>query len=151
MTKAHTKVVGVENAVGKSYGKATGLCHKHHKYIEQWSPWHPVQSAQDFQQVQSFSQQTKTWLDHNLRHGLENFKIESFQSADARWKLFSRLNFGLRDSWIKDHSHIFGTLYYRDIFKCILFLLAYLPFHAHLNIERVTLQTWKVAEYTARW
>jgi len=102
----------VENAGGKVYGKATGLYNKHCKYSEQGNPWHPFRSAHDFQQAQSFSQQTKTWIDHHLRHGLDNFKIESFQSAYAMRKLLSELDFGLGDdSWNDDHSHIFGTLY----------------------------------------
>jgi len=130
----------VENEGGKAYGKATGLYNKHCKYSEQWNPWHPFQSARDFQQAQSFSQQTKTWIDQHLRRGLDNLKIESFQSADALRKLLSELDFGLGDdSWIEDHSHIFGTLYYRDIFKCIQFLLAHLPFQAHLDCEPVRL------------
>jgi len=75
-----------------------------------------------------------------LRHGLDNFNIESFQSADALQKLLSRLNFGLgNDSWIEDHSPIFGTLYYHDIFKCIQFHLAHLPFQAHLDFKLVRL------------
>jgi len=40
-TRAHRQVVGVENAGGKAYGKATGLYNKHRKYSEQWNPWHP--------------------------------------------------------------------------------------------------------------
>src|SRR5882757_2002005 len=139
-TRAHRQVVGVENAGGKAYGKATGLYNKHRKYSEQWNPWHPFQSAHDFQQAQSFSQQTKTWIDQHLRRGLDNFSIESFQSADALRNLLSRLDFGLgNDSWIEDHSHIFRILYYRDIFKCIQFLLAHLPFQAHLDFEPVRL------------
>jgi hypothetical protein len=82
----------------------------------------------------------KTWIDQHLRRGLDNFIIESFHSADALRKLPSELDFGLGDnSWIEDDSHIFGTLYYRDIFKCIQFLLAHLPFQAHLNFEPVRL------------
>ena len=137
-TKAHRQVVGVENAGGKAYGKATGLYNKHHKYSERWNPWHPSQSAHDFQQAQSFSQQTKTWIDQHLTCGLDNFNIESFQSPDALRMLLSRLDFGLaNDSWIEDHLHIFGTLYHRAIFKCIQFLLAHLLFQAHLNFEPV--------------
>jgi len=34
-TKAHRQVVGVENAVGKENGKATGLYNKQQKYSEQ--------------------------------------------------------------------------------------------------------------------
>jgi len=139
-TSAHREVVGVENAGGKVYGKATGLYTIHRKYSEQWNPWHPIQSAHNFQQAQSFSQQTKTWIEQHLRHGLDNFNIESFQSADALQMLHSRLDFGLtNDSWIDDHLHIFGTLYYRDIFKCILFLLAHLPSQEHLDFELVRL------------
>jgi hypothetical protein len=58
-TRAHRQVVGVENAGGKVYGIATGLYNKHLKYSEQWNPRHSFQSAQDFQQAQLFSQQTK--------------------------------------------------------------------------------------------
>jgi len=82
-TRGHRQVVGVENAGGKAYGKATGLYNKHRKYLEQWNPWHPFQSAHDFQQAQSFSQQTKTWINQHLRRGLDNFKVESFHSTDA--------------------------------------------------------------------
>jgi hypothetical protein len=122
------------------YGKATGLYNKHRKDSEQWNPWHPFRSAHDFQHAQSLSQQTKTWIDQHLRRGLDNYKIKSFQSADALRKLLSELNFGLGDdSWIEDNSHIFGTFYYRDNFKCIQFLLAHLPFQAHLDFELVRL------------
>jgi len=139
-TRAHRQEVGVENAGGKAYGKATGLYNKHRTYSEQWNPWHPFQLAHDFQLAQSFSQQTETWIDHHLRCGLDNFNIKSFQSADALRKLLSRLNFGLgNERWIEDHSHIFGTLYYRDIFICIQFLLAHLTFQAHLDFEPVCL------------
>jgi len=85
-----------------------------------------------------FSQQTKSWIDQHLICGLDNFRIESFQSADALRKLLSELDFGLgNDTWIDDNSHIFGTLYYRDIFKCIQFLLEHLPFQPHLDFEPV--------------
>jgi len=105
---AHRKVVGVENTGGTAYGKATALYNKHRKHSEQWNPWHPFQSAHNFQQVQSFSQQMKMWIDRHLRRGLDHFDIESFQSADALRKLHSRLDFGLgNDSWIEDHSHLF--------------------------------------------
>jgi len=135
-TRAHRQVVRVENAGGKAYRKATALYNKHRKYSEQCNPWHPFQSAHDFQQAESFSQQMKTWLDQYLRRRLDHFKIKSFQSADALQKLLSEIDFWLGDdSWIEDHSHIFGTLYYRDIFKYIQFLLAHLPFQAHLNFQ----------------
>jgi len=98
------------------------------------------QSAYDFQQAQSFSQQSNTWIDQHLRRGLDNFKIESFQSADALQKLLSELDFGLgNDSWIEDHLAISGTLYYRDIFKCIQIILAHFPFRVNLDFEPVRL------------
>ena len=122
-TKAHRQVVGVKNAGGKAYGNATGLYNKHRKFSAQWNPWHSFRSSYNFQQAQSLSPQTKTWINQHLRCGLDNFKIESLQSADAMQKLLSELDFGLRDdSWIEDDSNIFGTLYYMDIFKSIQFL-----------------------------
>jgi len=96
-TKALRQVVGLENARRTAYGKATRLFNKHLMYSERWDPWHPVWPAHDFQQTQSFSQQTKTWIDQHLRCGLDNYKIESFQSADALQKLLSELDFGLGD------------------------------------------------------
>jgi len=96
-TKAHRQVVGVDNTGGKAYGKATGLHNMHRKYSEQWNPWQPFRFAHDFQHAQSFSQQTKTWIDQHLRRGLDNFKIESFQSADGMRKLLSEVDFGLGD------------------------------------------------------
>jgi len=73
----------VENAGGKANGKGTGLYKKHRKYSEQWNQWNPFLSAHDFQQAQLFIQQTTTWMDQHLTHALDNFKIKSFQSADA--------------------------------------------------------------------
>jgi len=137
---AHRQVVEVDKAAGKAYGKATGLYNKHRKYSEQWNPWHPFQSAHDFQQAYSFSQQTKMWIDQHLRHRLDNFKIQSFQSADPLRKLLSELDFTLGDDGsIQDHSHIFVTLYYRDVFKCIQFVLAHPPFQADMDFEPVRL------------
>jgi len=139
-TKAHRQVVGVENTGGKAYGKATGLYNKDRKYSEQWNPWRPFRSTHDFQQSQSFSQYTKTRIDQHLRRGLDNMEIESFQWADAMREVLSELDFGLsHESWVKDDSHIFRTLYCSDIFKWIQFLLAYLPFQAHLKFEPVHL------------
>jgi len=80
------------------------------------------------------------WIDQHLRCRLGNSKIESFQSADALRKLHAENDVSqCDDSWIEDHLPIVGTLYYRDIFKCIQFLLAHLPFQAHLNYEPVPL------------
>jgi hypothetical protein len=79
-------------------------------------------------------------IDQHLRRGLDHFKLDSFQSADARGKLLSELDFGLSDeSWIEDDSPIFGTLYSRDIFKCIQFLLAHIPIQVHRDFELVCL------------
>jgi len=75
-TQAHSQVVGVENVGGKAYGTATGLYNKHHKYSEQWNPWHPFWSAHDFQQAQSFRQPMITWIDQHLRHKLHYFEIK---------------------------------------------------------------------------
>jgi len=123
---------------GKAYGQTTGLYNKHCKYSEQWNPWRPFLLAHDFQQAQPFNQQMKMWMDQHLRCGLDNYNIESFQSADALQKLLSRHEFGLdNDSWIEDQSPIFETLCYRDIFKCIPFHLAHLPFQAHLDFQLV--------------
>jgi len=139
-TEAHRQVVEIDNAGRKAYGKATGFYNKHCKYSEQWHPHYPFWSAHNFQQVQLFSQQSKTWIDQHLRHQLENFKIESFQSADALQKLLCELDFGIGDdSCIQYDSHIFGTLYCRDILKCIQFLLGHLPFQAHLDFDTVHL------------
>ena len=137
-SKAHRQIVGVENAGGKVFGKATGLYNKHREYSEQWNPWHPFRSAHNFQQAQSFSQQTETWIDQHLRRGLDTFNMESLQTADALQKHLAELDFGLSDdSSIEDELHIFGTLYYSDIFQCIQFVLTLLPFQAQLDFEPV--------------
>jgi len=47
--KAHRQVVGVQNAEGKAFGKVTELYNKYQMYSEQWNPWHPFRSANDFQ------------------------------------------------------------------------------------------------------
>jgi hypothetical protein len=130
----------VESAGGKAYGIATGLYNKHRKYSEQWNPWHPLQSAHDFQQAQSFSQQTKMWIPQHLTHGLENINIETFQSTEARPKLFSGIGLVIRnDSGIGIYSPIFGILSYWDILRGIQFLLAHLPYEEHLDCELVCL------------
>jgi len=139
-TRAHRQVVGVENVAGKAYGIATGFYNKHRKNSEQSNPWHPFHSAPNIQQAQSFSQLSKTWIDQHLRHGLDNCNIESYQSAGALRKFLSRLNFGLgNDSWIEDQSHIFRTLYFKDIFYWVHFLLAHHPFQADLDCGPVWL------------
>jgi hypothetical protein len=92
----------VENAGGKAYGKETALYNNHRKYLEQSNPLHPFWSAHNIQQAQSFSKQRTTWIDQHLRCGLDNYKIESFHSADVLRKLLSELDFVLGDdSWIQ--------------------------------------------------
>jgi hypothetical protein len=92
------------------------------------------------QEAPSCSPETRTYIDQHLRCGLDNFQIESFQSADAQRKFFSQDDFGIGDdSRIEDHSHIFKTLYYRDIFKYIQLLWAHRPFQVHLEFEPVLL------------
>jgi hypothetical protein len=50
------------------------------------------------------------------------------------------LDYGLsNDRLIEDNSHIFGTLYYRNIFKCIQLLLAQLPLQVSLDLGLVCL------------
>jgi len=59
-------------------------------------------------------------------------------------KLLSELDFRLgNDSWIEDDSHIFGILYYRNIYKCIQFLLAHLSFQAYLDFKPLRLSDTK--------
>jgi len=138
--RSHRQGVGVENAGGKAYCKATGLYNNHRMYSEQWNPWHPFQSTHDLLLAQSLSQQMKTGIVQHLWRGLDNFKFKSFQSADALWKILSGLEFWLGDdSWIEADSHLIGTLYYKDIFQYIQFLLAHLPFQAHNDFEPVRL------------
>jgi len=64
--------------------------------------------------------------------------MEAFQSSDALRKLLSDLDFGFsNNSWIEDHLPIFGILYYKDIFKRILFHFAHIPFQVCLDFEPV--------------
>jgi hypothetical protein len=52
--------------------------------------------------------------------------------------LLSTLDYTLgNESWMENDCHSFGTLYYGDIFKSVKFLMAHLPFQAHLNAELV--------------
>jgi len=62
------------------------------------------------------------------------------QSEDAIGSLFSELDFGLGDnSWIADDPHIFRTLHFRYIYKCMQCILAHLAFQADLDFELVRL------------
>jgi hypothetical protein len=89
-TMAFRQIVdGVENVGRKEYCKVTGLFNKYHKCTGQWNLWHPFWLAHNFQQVQLLSQQMYAWIDHHLRYGMDNFQIESFQSAGTWPKLLS--------------------------------------------------------------
>jgi hypothetical protein len=111
MPRADREGVGVDSVCRKAYGKATGLYNQHRKYSDQWNPWHPFRLTNTVQLAQSFSQENKAWIDQQLRHGLDNFQIESFQSADTKEKLLLELDFGLgHESWMEHHSPIFGSL-----------------------------------------
>jgi len=50
-TQALREVVGVENAGGKVYGKATEFYNQHPKYSELWNLWHLFKSTQNFPQA----------------------------------------------------------------------------------------------------
>jgi len=150
-TLAHRQVAGVEYAVGKAYGKATGLYNKHRKYSEQWNPWHPCRSSHDLQLAESFTQQTKMWIHQHLRHGLDDLNMKSCLSEDPLSELHSRLNIELGDDCsIEDFSHIFGTWYYRDIFKCTHPLCHISRFLCNSIVTHWAIPTQKVAEYTVR-
>jgi hypothetical protein len=69
----------------------------HRNYSEQWNQWHPFQSANDFQQAQSFTHQSNTCIDQHLSSGLDNYTLDSFQSADAQQKLSTEIDSGLGD------------------------------------------------------
>jgi len=98
--KVFGEIVGVGNASGKVYGKATGLYSKHCKYSEQWNPWHSCQFAHNFQQAQLGILPTEMWLDWHLWYHTGTVKIQSIQSADTLPKLLSDMNFNLGDdSW----------------------------------------------------
>jgi hypothetical protein len=134
----YRQVVDVETARGKAYCKATRLCNKHHKYSEQWNPWHPFLSVYDIHWACTFSHQMHMWIDQYQTHWLDNIWIESFQSSDAQWHGLSQLNPALSYTRCNTyHSHIFITLFYRDIFKYSQFLLAHLPLQVHTNVEPV--------------
>ena len=64
-----------------------------------------------------------TWIHQHLRCGLDIIEFKSFQSADTLHQVLSEHEFGLSaESSIEHNSHIFNTLYYRDILKYIQFL-----------------------------
>jgi hypothetical protein len=80
------------------------------------------------------------WIDRHLKHGLDDFRIESFQSATELWALLESIDFGLgAESWLEDSSQTFDTLYYQDIFRCIKFLLTHILFAMHLDFQPVRL------------
>jgi len=67
---------------------------------------------------------------------LDNIKMESVKSCEGLRKLLTTLQCGLSDDiWIKDYLHNFGTLYYRDSFNGIQFLLVHYAVHKHLQFD----------------
>jgi hypothetical protein len=75
-------------------------------------------------------------MHQHLRHGLDNFNIALFQSADDLPMHLSSLDLGIgNDCWIEYHSYIFETLYCMDILRCTRFFLAHFPFQEYLNFE----------------
>jgi len=53
--KDYGQVVGMENVWGNAYSKETSLYNKYRKYSKWLNPWHPFQSAHNFQQAQPLS------------------------------------------------------------------------------------------------
>jgi len=77
-------------------------------------------------------------LDEHLSSQLDNFKIESFQSADALCNLHNILDIRhADDSGIEDHPHILGRLYYWDILLSIQLGFTDIQFVICLSIELV--------------
>ena len=81
ITKYHSDVMAAESADGQVCCVATGIYNKHRIYLDQWNPWYPFDCAYDFQQAQSLYQNSRMWTNQHLKHGLDDFRIESFQSA----------------------------------------------------------------------
>ena len=124
---------------GKVLGRAEGLYDKHLKYGSDWNPWHPFANAFDYQQARALSTQKKKWVDDYLRVGLDCFQTTSFQSASELWELLRGLDFGLgSDSWLEAAGY-HGTIYCRDIFVCMKFLLGHLAFAEDLDFAPVQL------------
>ena len=89
--------------------------------------------------ARTLSTEKESWMDNYLRGGLDFFRTTSFQSASELWELLRDLDFGLgANSWNEATGH-HGTIYCRDILKCIQFLLAHLPFTEDLNFAPVQL------------
>lgn len=85
------------------------------------------------------------WSGQHLKQRLHNINSESVLSTDAFQKLLKELGFRLSDDiLIEAHSHIFCTLYYRVIVKCLLFLLAHLPFQQQCDFKFVLPALWEI-------
>jgi len=150
-TKAYRQVVGVENVGGTAYGKATGLYNKHRKYSEQWNPWHPFRSAHNFQQAQSLSQQTKTWIDQHPRRGLDNYKSNHsnqqvpYQSSSQNSNLGSTMIVGLK------MIHISSEHYTTGIFSNVSSSFWHISHFRRTSIlNRCASLTLRAVEFTAR-
>lgn len=74
-------------------------------------------------------------------------KIELFHSVDTLWNLHSAQQFGLgKDCWIWDDLHIFGKLYYQNIFNWFIIIVPHLGHQMYRKLEQVPL-----AEYEESW
>jgi len=92
------------------------------------------------------------WIEQNFRHGLDNFKIDSLQTRDTLRKILSQLDsVHGDDSWIEDHSYIFGISYYREISNLFSSIWHISHFRSTLILDWCAPQTRKVAGYTASW
>ena len=69
ITKVYREVVGEVNA-GESIWQSSWIVQQASKALRRMKSMPSFWSAYDFQQAQSFSQQTKTWIDQHLRRGL---------------------------------------------------------------------------------
>jgi len=151
-TRANRQVVGVDNAGGTAYGKATRLYNKHRTYSEQWNPWHPFQSAHDFQQALSFSQQRKLgliniwgvdWTTSTSNHFNQQMLYES-SALDSISGLAMRV--GLKIIRTSSGHCTAGIL--SNVYSSI-WLISDFRHTSILNL--CFLQTRKVTENTARW
>jgi len=90
----------------------------------------------------------KPGRDQWLRCELDNFEIEWCQSSPALYKVCSECHWWIgHASGIEYYSHIFETIHGNDIFTCVWFILAHLPFQVSLELEpahHTTLEGWQI-------
>jgi hypothetical protein len=137
-TVTYSMVHGSESAA-KVYGPALTTYSKHLQ--PDWNPWHPFQTAHDYQLGRFMLEhnQTKTAIDIFLDRGLDHDRTQSFHNADELWNLFENSDFGFGPFSWKEHKVGHGTLYCRDVMACIQLLLRHLPFADHTAYEPVRL------------